>query len=116
MRRREFIAWLGGALLAQPFAALAQEAMGNGGRHTLSLTSTQRAQIWRSLGKDATRASEPAGLHVGEAVPDTTNLLSFARAIRKRDPAIRPYQYALSHGQVLMIDPGTRKIVAIVGE
>jgi hypothetical protein len=117
MRRGEFIALLGGAVLAKPFTAFAQEAAGaNGRRHTLTLTSTQRARIWRDLGKEATRASEPAGLNVGEVVPDTMHVLSFARALRKKIPAIRPYQYTLLHGQVLMIDSGTRKIVAIVSE
>jgi len=61
-------------------------------------------------------ASEPAGLSVGEAVPDTMHSLSFARALRKRIPAIRPYRYTLLHGQVLIIAPGTRKIVGVVGE
>lgn len=116
MRRREFIALLGSAVLAQPFTAHAQQAAGGSVRHNLSLTSTQRAQIWRSLGKEATRASEPAGLNVGETVPDTMHLLSFARALRKHVPAIRPYRYTLLHGQVLMIDPGTKTIVAIVGK
>ena len=37
----------------------------------LHLTSPDRAAIWRSLGKDAMSTSVPAGLHVGEAVPDT---------------------------------------------
>jgi hypothetical protein len=55
-------------------------------------------------------------LSVGEAAPDTMHVLPFARAVRKRIPAIRPYRYALVHGQVLIIDPGTSKIVAIIGE
>jgi hypothetical protein len=116
MRRREFIAFLGSAAMALPFAAHAQQPAAGGRRHTLSLTSTQRAQIWRNLNKEATNASEPAGLNVGDIAPDTMHLLSFARALRKRIPAIRPYRYTLVHGQVLVIDPGTKKIVAIVGE
>ncbi len=80
------------------------------------LTSADRAAIWRSLGKRATRASEPAGLHVGEAIPDTMHVLGFARGLRKQVPAIRRYSYALQHGQVLIVDRRAKKIVSIVSE
>jgi len=80
------------------------------------LTSPDRAVIWQSLGKDAMSTSVPAGLHVGEAVPDTMRLLPFGRHLRKAIPAIRPYSYALLQGQVLIIDRRARKIVSIVSE
>jgi hypothetical protein len=83
---------------------------------TINLTSSQQAEIWRSLGKRATRASEPAGLQVGEAVPGTMHVLSFARHVRKKVPAIRSYSYALLHGEVLIIDPRAKTIVAIVSK
>jgi hypothetical protein len=82
----------------------------------LSLTSPEQARIWRSLGKEATKTSVPAGLHVGEVIPDTMRLLPFARKLRKRIPAIRSYSYALLQGQVLIIDPQAKKIVSIVSK
>jgi hypothetical protein len=82
----------------------------------ISLTSPEQAEIWRSLGKQATRTSVPAGLHVGEVVPDTMRLLPFARKLRKRVPAIGSYSYGLLQGQVLIIDPQAKKIVSIVSK
>jgi len=116
MKRREFLALLGSAVLAQPFTAQARQTEGRRRRQTLSLTSAQRAEIWRRLSEDAMKTLVPAGLDVGEVVPNTMHLLSFARAVRKKIPAIRPYLYTLLQGQVLIVDPKTRKIVAIVGE
>ncbi len=82
----------------------------------LHLTSPDRAAIWRSLGKDAMSTSVPAGLHVGEAVPDTMRLLPFGRHLRNKIPAIRSYSYALLQGQVLIVDRRARTIVSIVSE
>jgi hypothetical protein len=80
----------------------------------LSLTSSEQAEIWRSLGKQATRTSVSAALHFGEVVPDTIRLLPFARKLRKRVPAISAYSYALLHGQVLIIDPQAKTVASIV--
>ena len=112
MRRREFIQIFTGAIAAWPIAAHAERAR----RRELSLNSAQRAEIWRSLGKDAMKTQIPAGLNVGEVVPHTMHLLRFERRLRRKVPAMRHYVYGLLQGQVLVIDPGTKKIVAIVGE
>jgi hypothetical protein len=78
------------------------------------LTSAQRAEIWHSLSEHATRTSVPMGLNVGETVPNTIRLLSFADALRKSVPPIWPYSYALLHGQVLIVDPRSKTIIAII--
>src|ERR1700678_57489 len=81
-------------LFCYGFAAHAETA--------LSLTSPQQAQIWRSLRREARRTSVPAGLHVGEAVPDTMRLLPFRHRLRTRIPGLKSYSYALLNGQVLI--------------
>jgi Protein of unknown function (DUF1236) len=80
------------------------------------LSSASRAAIWRSLGKDATDTSVAAGLRVGEAVPAPMRLLRFNRHVRKRVPTTRFYSYALVQGQVLIVDPRNRKIVAVISK
>jgi hypothetical protein len=71
--------------------------------------------IWRRLGKQAMKAAVPAGLNVGEKVPRTMHLLSFGGDLRKGIPTIQSYRYALLQGQVLIVDPETKKIMSILG-
>ncbi len=96
------------ATLLWSAAAYAQSA--------IHLSTSARATIWRSLGKDAMDTSISAGLQVGENILSDMRLLSFGQHVRKRVPAIRNYSYSLLHGQVLIVDPGTKKIVAIVSK
>ena len=114
MQRRKFIIWLASAVIPGPLTALTQPS-GAAGKHNLSLTRAQRSAIWHALRKDAGKTQEPAGLNVGEAVPDTMNVLSFDHNLRKKIRALRPYRYTLLHGRVLIVDPETKKIIAIVG-
>jgi hypothetical protein len=80
----------------------------------IDLTSSDRTEIWRVLGRDAMATSIPAGLHVGEQVPATMHLLSFSRHLRRNVPAIAHYAYALLYGEVLIVDRRARTIVSIV--
>jgi hypothetical protein len=114
MRRRDFVISLIGALTVWPLAVRAAPAAAKH-RHTLSLTTTQRSEIWRALRKDAGVTGEPDGLKIGDAIPDTMRLLSFGHRLRRRIPAIRPYSYTFLHDQVLIVDPATKKIVFIIG-
>jgi len=114
MRRSWLIISLIGAVTVWPWLALAQ-SRDAGEKRQLSLTHAQRSEIWHALRKPAEKTQEPAGLHVGEAVPDTMNVLSFEHKLRKKIRAIRPYRYALLHDQVLIVDPETKKIIAILG-
>jgi hypothetical protein len=70
---------------------------------------------WHALRKHAGKTQEPAGLNIGEVVPDTLNLLSFGHHLCRKIPAIRPDSYALLHDRVLIVDPGTKKIISIIG-
>ena len=115
MRRSKLISGLAGIAIAWPLMALAQPS-GDGEGHKLSLTYAQRSEIWHALGKPAGKAQEPAGLNVGEAVPDTMNILPFSHHLRNKIRAIGHYRYALLHDQVLIVDPATKKILAIVGK
>jgi hypothetical protein len=111
MKRREFIIWLVGALTAWPCTARAAA----GERRNPSLTAVQRSEIWRALRNRARKTQEAAGLHIGEVVPDTLNVLSFGHSLHEKIPAIRPYRYTLLHDQVLIVDPRTKKIASIIG-
>jgi hypothetical protein len=97
-----------------PLFALAHSP-GAGEKRELSLTHAQRSEIWHALRQQAGKTQEPAGLQVGETVPAPMHVLSFEHRLGKKIRAIRHYRYALLHDQVLIVDPATKKIVAIVG-
>jgi hypothetical protein len=114
MKPGTFAVALIAAVIVWPSLAPAQPPSA-GAKRELSLTDAQRSEIWRALGERAGKTQEPAGLQVGEAVPETMNVLSFGHHLRKQIRPIRHYRYALVHGQVLIVDPETKKIIAIVG-
>jgi hypothetical protein len=80
----------------------------------IDLTSSDRADIWRVLGRDATDTQVAARLEVGDRVPAPMRVLRFSRQLRRKVPAVAHYAYALLHGEVLIVDRRARRIVSIV--
>lgn len=85
--------------------------------HSLKLSVAQRADIWKALGSKAGQAA-PAGFEpkVGEAVPNSVQLRSLPGTVTNQVPAVKPYEYAMLHSQLLIVDPSTKKVVAIITE
>ncbi len=83
----------------------------------LKLTVAQRAEIWKQLGNQRTEKA-PAGFEpkVGEEVPNHLHLKSLPSDVSSQVPTVQPYEYAMLHSQLLIVDPSTKKIVAIITE
>lgn len=82
----------------------------------LKLTVAQRAEIWRHLGNQATENAPGFEPKIGEPVPTRLHLKSLPRNVSSQVPAVQPYEYAMLHSQLLIVDPSTKKIVAIITE
>ncbi|MBB4040990.1 hypothetical protein GGR34_002649 [Microvirga flocculans] len=51
---------------------------------------------------------------VGATVPDTVELQSVPETIVSEVPAVKGYRYFVYNGEVVLVDPQTRKVVTIV--
>jgi hypothetical protein len=88
-----------------------------GDSQTLNLSTAQRTAIWKQLGGEATSGRTPnRTLAIGETVPDTMQLQSMPGKVTAQVPTLKPYQYAMVRGQLLIVDPSTKKIAAILTE
>lgn len=84
---------------------------------TLKLSAAQKAQIWKELGGKATNAQNPVrSLKVGETLPHTMHTQSMPGNVANQVPVVKSYQYAMVNGRVLIVNPSTNKIAAIVTE
>jgi Protein of unknown function (DUF1236) len=83
----------------------------------VNLTSTQRQKIRKSLSATSNETA-PSGFtaRVGEAVPSSLTLKPLPTGVSDQIPAISSDQYALVQGKVLVVDPTSKQILAIVAE
>jgi hypothetical protein len=83
----------------------------------LTLTNTQREAIWQKLGHQPTQTN-PTGhnLNIGQVVPNGLSLQALPGNISAQVPAVKSYDYAMLDNQLLIIDPSTKRVVAIVAD
>lgn len=83
----------------------------------VNLTTSQKTEIHNTIISDhsAPRASHLSiNLAVGVAVPETVHFAPLPPRIVEIEPAWRGYEYFVYADEIVIIEPGTRRVVAIV--
>jgi hypothetical protein len=127
--RTAAIAFLGGATLlalavtagaqAPPHGAAVGPAPpehGELGGRALTLTPAQRLAIYQSISPSVKNNAEPVGFRaaVGVHVPDSVQLKPLSDTLVQLVPAARNLSIGMVEKQVILVDPSTRQIVAVV--
>jgi Protein of unknown function (DUF1236) len=116
-------------LLALPAAIIAQAPphgagvgpapeAGTAGERALELTPAQRLAIYQSVTQTGKNSPAPIGFRatVGAHVPDTVELKPLSDTLVKIVPQARDFSIGMIEKQVILVDPGTRQVVAVVTE
>jgi Protein of unknown function (DUF1236) len=85
-------------------------------KDTLSLTRSQERTAWRDLGKHASSQTAPSNFtaSVGATMPGDVALQSVPAKVAARVSSLKPYDYALLQGKLLIVNPGDKKIVDVI--
>jgi hypothetical protein len=81
----------------------------------LTLSVAQRQIVWDNIWRNAIGAI-PIGFEasIGTIVPPAIKLQSWPPPVVDQVPALKPLSYAKSRNQILVVDPITRKVVAVL--
>jgi hypothetical protein len=80
------------------------------------LTDAQRQEIWQGVSKQPTVESLPAGFMaaVGETVPGPIKMAPLPNDVSAAVPVVKSYDFAMAQGQVLIVDPSSKRIIDIL--
>ncbi|MGH6770061.1 MAG: DUF1236 domain-containing protein [Xanthobacteraceae bacterium] len=80
----------------------------------IELSPDQRTTIYGTITREPVRVPPPADFNfrVGVAVPAEVELYAVPEAVEV--PTIRRYRYTVWNNQVVLVDPGSRKVVQII--
>ena len=83
---------------------------------TLELTPAQRLAIYQSVTQIEKNSAAPVGFRatVGAHVPDTIELKPLSDTLAKLIPQARDLSIGMVEKQVILVDPATRQVVAVV--
>jgi hypothetical protein len=85
-------------------------------KDNLSLTRRQERTAWRDISKEATSQTAPQkfAASVGTTIPADISLQSVPANVATRISALKPYDYALLHGKLLIVNPTDKKVVDVI--
>jgi len=82
----------------------------------LTLTPAQRLAIYQSVSHTAKNDAAPLGFRaaIGAHVPDSVQLKPLSDTLIQLVPAAHDLSIGMVEKQVILVDPGTRQVVAVV--
>jgi len=87
-----------------------------GASDTLSLPSSEQKTAWNDLKSQASNQSAPSGFQatVGAALPASVKTMPVPSKTATAVPALKPYEFAMVAGKILIVNPSDKKIVEVI--
>jgi hypothetical protein len=84
--------------------------------HAVELTPAERLAIYQSVTQTHKNNAAPIGFRatVGAHVPDSIELKPLSDTLAKLVPQARAFSIGMVEKEVILVDPGTRQVVAVV--
>jgi hypothetical protein len=122
MRKQLSLAFAAAMLLGGTLGASATDTQSKGGnmsppaKDSLNLTTDQQKTAWNDLSSEAKKQHAPPSFFraVGNVVSSSVKLQPITAKAAGDVPALRPYDFAMMEGQLLIVNPSDRKIVAVI--
>ena len=94
----------------------AKPTMQSMAKDNLSLTRSQQRTAWRDISKEATSQKAPGDFtaSVGAIVPNDLSLQPMPAKVATRISSLKPYDYAMLHGKLLIVNPNDKKVVDVI--
>jgi len=83
---------------------------------TLSLDVTQQKTAWNDLNKQASNQNAPSGFEAttGAVVPSGIKISAVPGTAARAVPSLRPYDFAMVHGKLLIVNPSDKKVAEVI--
>jgi hypothetical protein len=83
---------------------------------TLSLSSTQQQTAWKDLYMGSLNQKPPAGFDVkeGAVLPRDIATAPVTSKAATDVPALKPFDFAMVNGKLLIVNPSDKKIVEVI--
>jgi hypothetical protein len=92
------------------------ESQPQSGKQAPQLTPAEKQTIFTLIRRTGTAVKPPPrdiNVAVGAQVPDATALFSLPQAAFDKVPSVKPYEFTIVNNAFVLVDPVSRKIVAI---
>jgi hypothetical protein len=90
-------------------------AMQSPPKDNLTLSPSQERTAWKDISRDATRQTAPKfAASVGATVPSDISLRAVPAKVATRISVLKPYDYALVHNKLLIVNPSDKKVVDVI--
>jgi hypothetical protein len=83
---------------------------------TLNLTSTQQKTAWDDLYMPSLNQKAPSGFNliVGAVIPNGVTTAAVPSKAAQAVPSLRPYDFAMVQGKLVIVNPADKKIAEVI--